>query len=104
MARTALERSAIDDALAGLDGWTLEHGDAAIVKNFKFKTFSEAFGFMARAALVAERLDHHPEWFNVYNKVEVRLSTHDSSGLTTLDFELASAMDEIAGTRKSSQT
>lgn len=104
MARQALDRSAIDAALGALDGWTLEGGDAAIAKDFKFRTFNEAFGFMARVAMVAERLDHHPEWSNVYNMVDVRLSTHDAGGVTTLDFKLAKAMDDIAGALKPSQT
>ncbi len=95
MARQALDRQAIDAALAGLDGWTLEEGAAGIAKDYKFRNFNEAFGFMARVAMVAERLDHHPEWSNVYNRVDVRLSTHDAGGLTALDFELAKAMDEI---------
>src|SRR5690606_4439978 len=104
MARNTLEGPAITEALALLDGWALEHGATAIVKTFRFKTFSEAFGFMSRAALAAETLDHHPEWFNTYNKVEVRLSTHSARGLTQLDFALAKAMDEIAGRRRPSQT
>ena len=66
-------------------------------KTFKFKDFSEAFGFMARAALVAEKMDHHPEWTNVWNRVDVTLSTHSAGGLTELDLKLAEAMDRIAG-------
>ena len=68
----------------------------AIARKFVFKDFSEAFGFMARAALVAEKLDHHPERFNVYKTVEVTLSTHDAGGLTELDVKLAEAMDKLA--------
>jgi 4a-hydroxytetrahydrobiopterin dehydratase len=68
----------------------------AITRKFVFKDFSEAFGFMARAALVAEKLDHHPEWSNVYKTVEVTLSTHDAGGLTELDVKLAEAMDKLA--------
>jgi 4a-hydroxytetrahydrobiopterin dehydratase len=83
-------------ALAGLKGWTEVSGRDAIAKRFIFKDFSEAFGFMARAALAAERLDHHPEWFNVYKTVDVTLSTHDAGGLTELDIRLATAMDAIA--------
>ena len=64
---------------------------------FRFRAFSEAWGFMARAALVAEKLDHHPEWFNVWNRVEVTLATHDAGGLTALDVQLAQAMDRLAG-------
>ena len=104
MARNALEGPAITEALALVDGWTLEHGATAIVKTFKFRNFSEAFGFMTRAALAAETLDHHPEWFNSYNKVEVRLSTHSAHGLTQLDFALAKAMDDILDRRRTSQT
>lgn len=96
MARKALENTAISDALASLDGWSLEEGGTAIAKDFKFKNFNEAFGFMTRAALVAERLDHHPEWSNVYNMVDVRLSTHDVGGVTELDIEMAKAMNKIA--------
>ena len=83
-------------ALAGLSGWSELSGRDAIAKSFKFKTFSEAFGFMARAALVAEKLDHHPEWFNVYNQVEVTLATHDAGGVTERDIKLAEAMDRLA--------
>ena len=84
-------------ALAKLAGWSELQGRDAIAKKFVFKDFSEAFGFMARAALVAEKLDHHPEWFNVYKTVEVTLSTHDAGGLTALDIELADAMNALAG-------
>ncbi len=84
-------------AMAKLPGWTPAKDRDAIQKSFKFKDFNAAFGFMTRAALVAERMDHHPEWFNVYNRVEVTLSTHDAGGLTRLDVELAAAMDAIAG-------
>ena len=83
-------------ALAKLSGWSEIKDRDAITKRFQFKDFSEAFGFMARAALVAEKLDHHPEWFNVYNKVDVTLSTHDAGGLTDLDIKLADAMDKLA--------
>jgi 4a-hydroxytetrahydrobiopterin dehydratase len=84
-------------ALAKLAGWSELQGRDAIGKKFVFKDFSEAFGFMTRAALVAEKLDHHPEWFNVYKTVEVTLSTHDAGGLTDLDVQLAEAMNAIAG-------
>jgi 4a-hydroxytetrahydrobiopterin dehydratase len=83
-------------ALAKLSGWRDLNDRDAISKRFQFKDFSEAFGFMARAALIAEKLDHHPEWFNVYNKVDVTLSTHDAGGLTDLDVKLAEAMDKLA--------
>jgi 4a-hydroxytetrahydrobiopterin dehydratase len=84
-------------ALAKLAGWTEVQGRDAIQKAFRFSDFNAAFGFMARVALVAERMDHHPEWFNVYNRVDVTLSTHDAGGLTELDVKLAEAMDRIAG-------
>jgi 4a-hydroxytetrahydrobiopterin dehydratase len=83
-------------ALAKLDGWSEVQGRDAIGKKFTFKDFNEAFGFMARAALVAEKLDHHPEWFNVYNRVEVTLATHDAGGVTQRDIELAQTMDRLA--------
>src|SRR6185437_9907070 len=82
-------------ALGALKGWSEVVGRDAIKKTFTFKDFNEAFGFMTRAALVAEKLDHHPEWFNVYKTVEVTLSTHDAKGLTERDIALAKAMDKI---------
>ncbi len=84
-------------ALVQLPGWHPVHGRDAILKKFKYKDFSEAFAFMTRAALVAEKLDHHPEWSNIYNKVDVILSTHDAGGLTALDIKLAEALNAIAG-------
>ena len=84
-------------ALAELKGWAHEPKRDAITKTFTFKNFVEAFGFMTQAALVAERMDHHPEWSNVYNTVNVLLTTHDAGGLTSKDVELARAMDEAAG-------
>jgi 4a-hydroxytetrahydrobiopterin dehydratase len=84
-------------ALAKLAGWSEVKGRDAITRKFVFKDFNEAFGFMTRAALVAEKLDHHPEWFNVYKTVEVTLSTHDAGGLTELDVKLAEAMNALAG-------
>jgi 4a-hydroxytetrahydrobiopterin dehydratase len=83
-------------ALAKLPGWSEVKGRDAISRTFTFKDFNQAFGFMARAALVAEKLDHHPEWFNVYNRVEVTLSTHDAGGVTERDVRLAEAMDRLA--------
>jgi 4a-hydroxytetrahydrobiopterin dehydratase len=83
-------------ALARLAGWSEVKGRDAITKKFVFADFNAAFGFMTRAALVAEKLDHHPEWFNVYKNVEVTLSTHDAGGVTDLDIELAAAMDGLA--------
>jgi 4a-hydroxytetrahydrobiopterin dehydratase len=84
-------------ALNGLPGWAEVEGRDAITRTFTFKDFNGAFGFMCRVALVAEKRDHHPEWRNVYRTVEVTLSTHDAGGVTTLDIELARAMDAIAG-------
>ena len=82
--------------LGKLAGWSEVAGRDAIRKNFTFKDFNEAFGFMTRAALIAEKLDHHPEWFNVYNKVEVTLATHDAGGVTARDISLAAAMNRLA--------
>ena len=83
-------------ALAGLGGWSEVSGRDAIGKTFTFRDFNEAFGFMTRAALVAEKSDHHPEWRNVYKTVEVVLSTHDAGGVTERDIALARAMNAIA--------
>lgn len=85
-------------ALARLPGWqALEGARDAIQRTFRFKDFNEAFGFMTRVALRADQLDHHPEWFNVYNRVDVILTTHDADGVTDLDVSLASFMDEASG-------
>ena len=78
-------------------GWSLDPASDAIRKAFRFKDFVEAWGFMSRVALAAEKLDHHPEWRNVYRDVEVTLRTHDAGGLTALDRRLARAMDRLAG-------
>jgi 4a-hydroxytetrahydrobiopterin dehydratase len=83
-------------ALARLNGWSEVKGRDAISKKFVFADFNEAFGFIARVALMAEKLDHHPEWSNVYKTVDVTLSTHDAGGLTELDIKLAEAMDKFA--------
>jgi 4a-hydroxytetrahydrobiopterin dehydratase len=91
-----LSAEARRQALGELPGWTEAQGREAIGKTFVFKDFNEAFGFMTRAALVAEKMDHHPEWRNVYKTVEVVLSTHDAGGVTALDVELAKAMNAIA--------
>ena len=74
-------------------GWKLQEGRDAIQKTFEFIDFSQAWGFMSRTSLLAEKMDHHPEWFNVYNRVEVTLSTHDCEGLSVYDIEMASAMN-----------
>lgn len=84
------------DFLGALDDWSMVEGRDAIQKTFVFSNFVEAFGWMTRVALVAEKLDHHPEWFNVYKTVDVTLSTHDADGLTQKDVELAKAMDRMA--------
>lgn len=84
-------------ALAKLNGWSDVPGRDAIARTFTFRDFNEAFGFMTRAALVAEKSDHHPEWRNVYKTVEVVLSTHDADGVTSRDIALAEAMNRIAG-------
>jgi 4a-hydroxytetrahydrobiopterin dehydratase len=87
---------AVDKALAELPGWTAVAGREAIGKSFKFADFNTAFGFMTRAALAAEKMDHHPEWSNVYNRVEVVLQTHESDGVTERDIKLAKIMDAAA--------
>ncbi len=91
---TALQPDEITEHLLARPEWRLKEGK--LYREFQFGDFSEAFGFMARSALVAECMNHHPEWFNVYNRVEVQLTTHDAGGLTELDFELAREMDKIA--------
>src|ERR1700749_4425394 len=84
------------DALRKLNGWSEVSGRDAISKKFVFKDFNQAFGFMTRAALIAEKMDHHPEWFNVYKTVDVTLSTHDAGGVTELDIKLAAERDRLA--------
>ena len=90
---SAAERAA---ALAELADWTEVEGRDAIAKTFSFGDFNEAFGFMTRIALAAEKADHHPEWFNVYNRVEITLSTHDAGGLSARDIALAKVIDRAA--------
>ena len=82
-------------ALASLKGWAHEAGRDALVKHFKFRDFSEAWGFMNRVALLAEKHDHHPEWNNVYNRVEILLTTHDAGGLSARDVAMAKAIDAL---------
>lgn len=91
-----LKQSERADALASISAWALVDGRDAITRTFRFKDFNAAFGFMTRVALKADKMDHHPEWFNVYNRVDVTLSTHDADGLTSLDIRLARFMDGIA--------
>ncbi len=85
------------DALARLSAWTEVEGRDAIQRTVTFKDFGQAFAFMTRVALKAEAMDHHPEWFNVYNRVEITLSTHDVGGLSERDVALARFIDSIAG-------
>lgn len=89
---TAAER---DAALAELPAWTLRADGLAIERRFQFKDFVEAFGFMARVAIQAEKADHHPEWFNVYNRVDITLTTHDAGGLSTRDLALARTIEAM---------
>ncbi len=91
-----LTRAEIDARLAGKPDWRYDAEKRALVRAFRFRDFSAAFGFMARAALVAEKMDHHPDWSNSYNQVSVSLSSHSAGGVTDKDFALAEAMDGIA--------
>ena len=84
----------IEEAVAGLDGWTL--GNGKLNREYKFTNFIEAFGFMTSAAITAEKMNHHPEWSNVYSKVSVQLVTHSADGITSLDVELATKMNALA--------
>ena len=86
-----------DAALARLPLWSLRDDGLAILRKLTFADFGEAFGFMARVAIAAEKADHHPEWFNVYNRVEITLTTHDAGGLSMRDVALAEAIDAMAG-------
>ena len=96
MAVEKLARSDAESALNELEGWEFDRDGDAMRKVFVFSDFSEAWGFMNRVALIAEKSDHHPEWFNVYNRVEVTLSTHDAGGLTEKDIRLAVFIDAIS--------
>ena len=91
-----LDAAARAAALKELPEWREVEGRDAITRAFRFKNFNAAFGFMTRAALLAEKMDHHPEWFNVYNRVEITLATHDAGGLTEKDIAMAKAMDSYA--------
>ncbi len=95
MAVAKLTDKEIAAALAKLPGWSQVEGRSAIKKSYQFANFTEAWGFMARVALLAEKQDHHPEWFNVWNKVEITLSTHDAGGLSARDVRLAESIEKL---------
>ena len=97
MGREKLDKDAIKEALAGLQGWSLAADGGSINRTFTLRNFSEAFAFMARVALAAEKMDHHPDWSNVYKTVNITLNTHDAGGLTALDMELAKKINRICG-------
>ena len=97
MANPKLDADDVTTRLAALPGWTVQ--DGKLHRAYKFADFVEAFGFMAAAALVAERMNHHPEWFNVWNTVRIDLTTHDANGITAKDFALAAAMERLATPR-----
>lgn len=89
-----LDDSEVSTRLSALDQWTVEN--EKLTRSFMFRNFTDAFGFMTSAAIEAEKMDHHPEWFNVYNKVDIGLTTHSAGGITDLDFQLAKKMSELA--------
>ena len=95
MAAKKLSDAEIQENLKQLNGWTVE--DGKLHKEFQFDTFVTAFGFMAQLALIAESMNHHPEWFNVYNRVTIDLMTHDAGGISELDFQWAKQADSISG-------
>lgn len=95
--RRKLEPGEIEQALAGLEGWSLR--DGKLHRTYRFRDFVEAVGFMTSAAMIVQQLDHHPEWSNVYNKVSIDLVTHDAGGVTARDVELACRLHELAGRR-----
>lgn len=101
MAIPQLSEAERDEALAALPGWQLRGDRLAILREFTFRDFSEAWGFMSRVALLAEAQDHHPEWSNVYNKVAIVLTTHDAGGLSARDIKMARAIDGINTARSS---
>lgn len=92
-----LTPDSVEKELKSLPGWTLRGDGKAIEKSLKFKDFSEAWGFMNRIALLAEKADHHPEWFNVYNRVDITLTTHDAGGISERDIKMAKAINIIQG-------
>ena len=85
----------IETELENLDGWKHDQSQNAIIKAFKFKNFSQAWGFMSRIALIAEKMDHHPQWSNTYNNVEIALTTHDADGISSRDIKMASAIENL---------
>lgn len=95
MARQKLTDAEIEEALARLPGWSKSEKHEAIAKSFAFRDFCEAFGFMSRVALIAEKMDHHPDWSNVYRHVHITLTTHDSGGVTAHDIALAGKIEAI---------
>ncbi len=96
MTRNTLAQEELNKLLVELQGWEKLGGSEAIFKSFTFRDFGAAFGFMTRVALYAEKIDHHPEWFNVYNRVDVTLSTHSAKGITELDIKMARKMNALA--------
>lgn len=88
-----LNTTEIATALQKLDGWNLNESEGSIQKNFKFKNFNQAWGFMTRIALLAEKMHHHPEWSNIYNRVDITLKTHDADGISTLDIDMANKIE-----------
>ncbi|MEX0956490.1 MAG: 4a-hydroxytetrahydrobiopterin dehydratase [Rhizobiaceae bacterium] len=97
MARTKMTDAEVKAAMADLPDWSLAGDSGSISRRFNFANFNKAFGFMTQVAMEAEKMDHHPEWSNVYKTVDVKLNTHDAGGLTELDFKLARKMDKLAG-------
>jgi 4a-hydroxytetrahydrobiopterin dehydratase len=93
---TLLPRTEIEQALSELPQWRITPDASALLRDYRFADFSHAFGFMTQVALQAERLDHHPDWANVYNRVQVRLSTHDAGGITAKDLAMARHMEQLA--------
>lgn len=91
---TPIDPTTLRARMGSLPDWTLDDGQRAISRSFRFQDFAQAFGFMSQMAIVSEKMDHHPEWFNVYNRVEVRLTTHDADGLTTRDLDWATRADK----------
>ena len=91
-----LSQTALGEALASLEGWTMSEGGDALERTYRFSDFMTAFGFMGRVAVYADVVDHHPEWFNVYNRVDVTLTSHDAGGVTRRDIAMAHFMDRAA--------